>query len=243
MQNDTATSVPSKAPSTSPWAGWWIPAALVVLSLVPAIGGGVRLAQLLGGGVVTVENARFFAAPTPVLIHIPAALVFSFLGALQLWPSFRRAYPRWHRVTGRVLLPAALLVPVSGLWMTLTYPWPTGDGVAVFVERLVFGVAMLSSVILGLRALVGRRFAEHGDWMIRAYAIGMGAGTQALTHLPWFLFVDLKPGETPRAVMMGLGWVINIVVAELVIRRSGTVSLPRRQKRVDPAPKLGVVHG
>ncbi|HEX6941819.1 MAG TPA: hypothetical protein VF128_02760 [Gemmatimonadaceae bacterium] len=32
-----------------------------------------------------------------------------------------------------------------------------------------------------------RKYAEHGDWMIRAYAIGMGAGTQVLAHLPWFI--------------------------------------------------------
>jgi hypothetical protein len=55
--------------------------------------------------------------------------------------------------------------------------------------------------------------------MIRAYAIGLGAGTQVLTHLPWFLLVDLKPGYLPRAVMMGLGWIINITVAENVIRK------------------------
>jgi hypothetical protein len=35
--------------------------------------------------------------------------------------------------------------------------------------------------------------------MIRTYAIGMGAGTQVLTHLPWFIVTDVKPGETARA--------------------------------------------
>ena len=54
--------------------------------------------------------------------------------------------------------------------------------------------------------------------MIRGYAIGLGAGTQVLTHLPWFLLVDGRPGELPRAVMMGAGWVINLVLAEWIIR-------------------------
>lgn len=54
--------------------------------------------------------------------------------------------------------------------------------------------------------------------MTRAYAIGLGAGTQALTHLPWFLFVGSKPGELPRGLLMGAGWVINITVAEWIIR-------------------------
>jgi hypothetical protein len=46
----------------------------------------------------------------------------------------------------------------------------------------------------------------------------MGAGTQVLTHLPWFLLVG-QPRETARAVLMGAGWIINLVVAEWIIRR------------------------
>jgi hypothetical protein len=47
----------------------------------------------------------------------------------------------------------------------------------------------------------------------------MGAGTQVLTHLPWFLIVG-KPGETSRAFLMGAAWAINVVVAEYAIKRS-----------------------
>jgi hypothetical protein len=54
--------------------------------------------------------------------------------------------------------------------------------------------------------------------MIRGYAIGQGAGTQAFTHLPWILLLG-TPGELPRAVLMAAGWVINIAVAEWIIRR------------------------
>jgi hypothetical protein len=55
--------------------------------------------------------------------------------------------------------------------------------------------------------------------MTRAYALGLGAGTQVLTHLPWFILMSGKPGEGPRAVMMGGAWVLNALVAEWVIRR------------------------
>ena len=122
-------------------------------------------------------------------------------------------------MAGRVLLPAGTMVAMSGLWMTLTYPWVNSDGVAVYLERLVVGVAMLLFMVIGVDALRRRKYTEHGEWMIRAYAIGLGAGTQVLTHLPWFLFVGPKPGEAPRAIMMGLAWAINIAVAEWIIRR------------------------
>jgi len=196
----------------------------MALGLVPAVAGGARLAQLAGGNTAGTEAARFFAAPFPVTIHIVAAVVYSMLGALQFSPGLRRANPGWHRISGRILIPAAVLVAVTGIWMTLTYPSPPNDGTMVFVERLIFGSAMLISVVLGVDAIRRRRYAEHGAWMIRAYAIGLGAGTQVLTHLPWFLVSDLEPGPTPRAVMMGLGWVINLAVAERVIRQPASRS-------------------
>lgn len=198
---------------------WLVPAALIAFSIVPALGGAARVAQLVGGAPIGPENARFFAAPLPVLVHIPAAVVYSMLGAFQFSAGFRRRHRAWHRAAGKALLACALLVASSGLWMTLAYSWAPGDGLAVYLERLAFGSGMLVSIALGIRAIVRRRFAEHGEWMIRAYAIGMGAATQVLTHLPWFLLVDLHPAGTPRAVMMGLGWAINVIVAEWIIRR------------------------
>lgn len=203
---------------TSRWE-WLVPASLVALSLVPALAGTARVVQLTDGGNMTAENARFFAAPLPVLLHIPAAIVYSILGAFQFSAGFRRRHRGWHRMAGRVLIPCALLVAISGLWMTLTYPWPANDGEAVYVERLVFGSGMLLSVLLGMDAIRRRNFSAHGEWMIRAYAIGLGAGTQVLTHVPWFIVVDGTPGETPRAIMMGAGWVINVVAAEWIISR------------------------
>ena len=88
----TAPTRPGPDPKP-PRSVWLIPAGLVLLSLVPAIAGVGRLAQLLGGAAVTPANARFFAAPVPVMLHIPAAVVFSLLGAFQFAPFFRRRYP------------------------------------------------------------------------------------------------------------------------------------------------------
>lgn len=150
--------------------------------------------------------------------HILAVIPYSLLGALQLAPAFRRKHSAWHRRAGRVLLPCAVVTAVTGLWMTQFYPWAEGDGQAVYIMRLVVGSAMLGHLVAGIAAIRRRDFRVHGEWMIRAYALAMGAGTQVLTHLPWFILVG-RPSETPRAVLMAAGWVINVVVAEWVIRR------------------------
>src|SRR5919112_3114999 len=198
---------------------WLVPAALIALSLVPAVAGTVRRSQLASGAEVTPENARFFASPLPVVIHIFSVVVYSIVGAFQFSAGIRRRHRGWHRAAGKGIVACGLLAAMSGLWMAHFYPWPPGDGQGVYVERLLAGTGMLASLVLALNAIRRRDFTSHGEWMIRAYAIGLGAGTQVLTHLPWLVLFDGKPGNAPRAVMMGAGWLINVIVAEWIIRR------------------------
>ena len=199
-------------------ADWLVPAGLLVLSAVPVAAGAARIAQLTGGAEITPENARFFASPLPVVLHIFSVSLYSILGAFQFAPGFRRRRPRWHRTAGRLLAPSGLVAACSGLWMTLFYPWPEGDGEFLYGMRLVFGSAMVMSIVLGVVAIQRRDFVQHGAWMIRGYAIGLGAGTQVLTHVPWFLLFG-PPDELPRALLMGAGWVINLAMAEWIIRK------------------------
>ncbi|MBB5627283.1 DUF2306 domain-containing protein [Sphaerisporangium krabiense] len=195
-----------------------MPAGLILLSAVPVIMGAVRLDGLMGGAAVTPENARFFAVPLPVVLHIVGATLYSVLGAFQFARGFRRRRPAWHRAAGRLLVPCGLVAAITGLWMTLFYPWPPGDGELLAGFRLVFGSAMVVSILLGVAAILRRDIAGHRAWMTRAYAIGLAAGTQVLTHLPWFILFG-TPGELPRALLVAAGWVINLVVAEWFLRR------------------------
>ena len=214
---------------------WLAPSGLIVLSLVPVLAGSMRLTELAGGGTVTAENARFFDSPVPVVTHIVASSVFLVLGALQFAPSLRRR--RWHRIAGRVLVPAGLLSALSALWMTLFYALPAVNGVAMFVMRLGFGTAMAAFIVLGFTAIRRGDVTTHSAWMTRAYAIGLGAGTQVLTFLPWTLVFG-APGQAMHAVLMGAGWVINLAVAEVVIRRRAALG-----RRSPVAPRRAGVLG
>lgn len=208
-------------------AEWLVPIGLILFSLVPVMAGAARIVELMGGAEISADNARFFASPLPVVVHILSVTIYCLLGAFQFAPALRRRKPKWHRAAGRILVPAGLAAALSGLWMTLFYPWPAGDGVLLYWLRLVFGSAMLLSIVLGVTAVRQRDFPQHGEWMMRGYAIGLGAGTQVFTHLPWFLFFGV-PDEFTKAMLMGAGWVINLAVAEWVIRKQRAV----RPKRV-----------
>ncbi len=212
-------AAPPRKRTASTRADWLVPAALIVLSAVPSIAGSVRLAGLAGGANVTAENTRFFAAPLPVVIHIISAVLFCILGAFQFAPGFRRRRPAWHRRVGRLLVACGLAAGLSGLWMTQLYPlYPNFQNSILYGFRIVFGSAMVMSIILSLVAIRRRNIASHRAWIIRGYAIGQGAGSQVLTSIAWLLLVG-TPGPIAGSLLLGAGWIINLAVAEWIIRR------------------------
>ena len=87
---------------------WLVPAGLLALSAVPVIAGAARVSELTGGAAVTPDDARFFASPVPVLVHIVGASLYCVLGAFQFASGFRRRRPGWHRAAGRLLVPCGL---------------------------------------------------------------------------------------------------------------------------------------
>ncbi len=200
---------------------WFILIGLLLLSLVPCVGGTLRLLEL--GSSVQLEgmpdNPRIKADPLPVVIHLVSAISFCILGALQFLPSFRKMYPKWHGRAGRLLVVAGILSAVSGLWMTHFYSFPDDlQGDLLYIVRLLVGFAMVFYILLGLHAVLKRRFGQHRSSMIRAYALGQGAGTQVLVSIP-FLVTAGEPSGLTRDILMTLAWVINVFAAEWIIRR------------------------
>jgi hypothetical protein len=201
---------------------WLIPAGLIALAFIPVVAGVARLAMFASGAPVTPENARFFASPIPVVLHIIAVTIYCVLGAFQFSPGIRRNRPRWHRFAGRVLVPTGLVAALSGIWMAMTYAIVPADNALLHNFRLLAGSGMAVSLVLGYIAIRQWKVEVHQGWMRRAYALGQGAGTQAITQiLPVVLFGALD--DMTKALAMGAAWVINLAVAEWLIRR-------RRQK-------------
>lgn len=194
-----------------------VPGLLLALSAVPMLGGVARLASL--SAPATPESARFVAAPAPVVIHIVGAALYSLLGAFQFSSGFRRRWPGWHRAAGKVLAASGLLTALTGMWMAQVYAIPEGlQGPFLHVVRLLVGGGMAAAIVLGWRSILRRDVPRHEVWMIRAYALAQGAGTQAVVLGPWMVLGGDGTGLT-RDLLMTLAWAINLAVAEVIIRR------------------------
>lgn len=202
-------------------SNWLVPLGLIAIAFVPILAGVFRLMSLASAPLITTENLRFFVSPGPVILHIIGATIFCVFGATQFSPGLRMMYPEWHRGLGRAVVAAGFITAFSGIWMAQFYAIVPEDNILLHIFRLSSGFAMAACIMLGLMSVVNGRVRQHGAWMRRAYAIGLGAGTQALTQLP-IILVFGKPNEMTYTLMMGAAWVLNIGVAECLIKRQKT---------------------
>lgn len=204
-----------------------------MLSAVPLTAGTLRLVQLTGGPDVMPADDRFAGFPGALVAHIVGVAVFAVVGAFQFVPGIRRRHRAWHRRAGRVVAVAGLMVAGSALWLTLAYAPKPGTGDMLYALRLVFSSTMVACLVLGFTAIRRRDIAAHRAWMIRAYAIGLAAGTQAFTEgIGGAIF---GTGVLAADLAKGAGWVINLAAAEWVISRPTT---PGKRRRPRPTTSL-----
>lgn len=196
---------------------------LLLLSVVPTLGGLVRLTGLWGGEA-TPETARFVEVSSSLTLHIVFAILFSWLGAFQFDARLRSSKPRAHRVLGRLAAVSGLLAASTGVLLTVISDIPQAQqGLLLYGVRLVVGLSMLAAIVKGVSAILAGRVAEHRAWMLRAYALGQGAAMQVVLFLPLMLIMGHEVTGLPRDVLMTAAWLINLAIAEVIIGKQ-----PRR---------------
>lgn len=219
------------APKDPNAGAWRLPARLIALWTVPVGAALWRLWTLLFSAELNSNDAHFLLMPLPVGLHLTSAALFAVLGAAQFSDELRQQRPGWYRLTGWLVLPCGVLAAGSGLWMTLYYPLPPGDGGLLTWFRQLSGSTLLVLLLVATVALWRRDLGSHGAWMARAYAVGMGAGTQAVLLAPWLL-LGLNTPPLSRGLLLVFGTGLNVVVAELHILRRlrPAAELPSRRR-------------
>ncbi len=193
--------------------------ALVTFSFIPAFGGLFRILELAGGPALGLpENPRALMTPVTIGLHILSSAIFCIAGALQFLPSLRRAST--HRFIGRVVAPSGCLSAASGLWMTHFFNFPTElQGGLLYGVRMILGLSMIGLIAWALMVIRSHNHLQHGASMLRAYAIGQGASTQAFIGIGWMIFTGIELQGPLRDGLMVTSWAINLLAAEWLIWR------------------------
>ena len=234
-QRAGATPVPGRRPEQRPTArAGLLITCLIALGLVPILANTLRRVALSLGSVDGSADDGSHTLSLAVAVHIITATIFVILGAFQFSPDFRRRNPGWHRMAGRVLVMVGMLVALSGLWLNQFLSFPAGSGELLYVFRLLAGLGMALCIVIGFAAVRRQDISRHRQWMIRAYALGLGAGTQVFT----LGFGETIFGITALSVALlnGAGWMINLAVAEWAIRRRRPWNQPSGDTAKVPVP-------
>lgn len=149
-----------------------------------------------------------------LFIHVAGAAAALVLGSLQFLPGLRRGFGPPHRWTGRVYVAGCLVGGAAGLILA------PGSHAGPIASAGFGGLAVIwiATTLLGWRAAVRGRLAEHRRWMIRSWALTLAAVTLRI-YLPLVMVLDLPFLPWYRAISF-LAWVPNLVVAELWLRRT-----------------------
>ncbi len=204
--------------------------ALFGLALIPVMIGGMILNAMYQGTTDTMTEPadviRRASYPVAVTGHIIGGSAMLMLGFAQFSARLRRTFPGWHRWAGRVLLAAGVYFALSGLWMNFS---ATAQPDSWLYDTAQNGMALiyLCMLALGIAAIRRRDVARHRVWMMRSYAITLGAATQTVMLLPVFLLFGPPEGLLLDLVFIS-GWAINLAVAEVRLRRGGQRSLSAR---------------
>lgn len=190
---------------------------LLLLSVIPMLGGLMRLIGLSTGLITLEGHERFAADPIPAVLHIIGATSFAMFGALQFVPALRKY--RWHRLMDRALAVLGVLAAFSGIWMVWRWPGKEFDGPLLNTVRVSVALASVLFVVLSAATARARDFVAHERWSIRAYALFAGAGTQVFTLLPFTLpALESMRSPTLYALLSAAGWGLNALLAEVFLR-------------------------
>lgn len=131
-----------------------------------------------------------------VALHVAFAFMVMAAGAVQLIPSVRRRWPRFHRWLGRVYLSAVLLMCIGGAVMITTRNAP--DQPIMVAAQLLNVLLVVAFAAQALRHAVARHLDVHRHWAMRLYLAASAAWFFRIGLMFWLLVNGGPVGFDPK---------------------------------------------
>jgi uncharacterized membrane protein len=155
-------------------------------------------------------DAGFARHALLTLVHILPGALFLVLTPLQFLPRIRAKHLQVHRWMGRVLVVSGLIIGTTALVMS--YMMNIG-GPNETAATTLFGILFLFCLIKAYLHIRRKEVARHREWMIRAYAVGLGVATTRPIVGMFFAFRRLTPHEF-FGIAFWLGFTTTFLVGE-----------------------------
>lgn len=146
-------------------------------------------------------------------IHVFSSILVLLAGFTQFSPVIRKKFPKIHKRMG--WLYAIVVVMLSGPSGLLIGIYANG-GLSSRIAFCLLAILWIAFTIIAVLKIFKKQVFLHRVWMIRSFALALSA----ITLRAWkFLLVAVfhpKPMDVYQVVAW-LGWVLNLIVAELII--------------------------
>ena len=201
---------------------------------------GSRVSIDTGNDFAEQFEGRYYAHPYLTLVHVVTGFLFMTIGPIQFWPAVRNRWIALHRTCGWIWMFAALINAVSALLFVGRLP--VFGHLSASAGVVVGGSTFLVCLAQGFRSIRRRDITRHREWMIRAFAIGLGISTFRVL-IPLLIMPPINATfDEAWDTVAWLGFVINLGVAEVWINvtrrqpqsRPVRSALPRSQTASEP---------
>jgi len=148
-------------------------------------------------------------------IHVFTSCLVLVAGFTQFNPWLLRRYPRIHRRMGWIYL--VTVVGISGP-ASFMMAWHANGGLPARTSFTLLSFLWVVFTCYAGWMAMRRRFAAHGAFMFRSYALTLSAIT---LRLYTYFSVYLPLYASPRDIYITtawLSWVPNLIIAEMLIR-------------------------
>lgn len=148
--------------------------------------------------------------------HVFISFVVMITGLLQFSWYLVKKYPGLHRRSGTIYAGVVLFVSgPSGLVMSFY----ANGGLPARISFVLLSLLWLLTTALGWYYARRQKWLQHGAMMLRSYALTLSAVSLRLyAYLIDVFNIPLRP-LTTYILIAWLSWTLNLLIAELIIRR------------------------
>ncbi|HZH75698.1 MAG TPA: DUF2306 domain-containing protein [Archangium sp.] len=188
---------------------------------------------LYGSQIATEMIPKQFEWPVQNMIHRLGGTLYMVMGVLQFSKTFRARRPRVHRWMGRAFILLSFAAAISGVTMAYTHGMA---GTVELVPSIVFGALMIFATARAYLYARARDLAQHREWMIRSFSIGLGVATIRILYGVGIATTSLTPTQL-IGVTFWSGWLVTMAAGEWWIRQ--TRPARRSDMQAQPVPLGG----
>ena len=174
-----------------------------------------KWAEVLPNGIVEGESLGNFM----IIVHIMLPIYVMAAGGLQLLPSIRNRFAKFHRANGRVYLITAIITSITGI-ITILTRGTIGDGIQHLLTTFN-GLLILLFAYFTYDMAIRKNIVEHRQWAMRLFVVVSGVWTFRVMLMIWLTVnggpvgFDMESFTGPALKLIGVAqFVIPLLILE-----------------------------